>query len=218
MNTSTSVPLLRLYGIVPYDRSSKARWQLEELGLAYEDRWLDPSEGDLSSASFLNLNPMGRTPVLELGDTVVFESSAICAYLDDRYLDRGLAPAITSPERADYQKWMYFAAATLDSFQTRIMIIEDIPPAEVKDVKEAALVDELRDALATLDHRLSESSYLVANRFGTADICVGYSLYAMGLWPELDSVISLFPRVRAYLEGLKTRPSAIKANVFSYEE
>src|SRR3954452_7513484 len=113
---------IRLYGAASFDRGGKVRWLLQ-------------------------LNPMGRVPVAEIGDQVMFESGAICAYLADLYLDKGMAPALTAPERTEYQKWMYFASATVDSIQSRIMIIEDIPPGDVQRSKEKALQGELRDSL-----------------------------------------------------------------------
>ena len=209
--------LIRLYGILPYDRSAKARWLLTELGVPFENRWLDGEKKEHESPDFLRLTPFGRVPVLETDDMVMFESGAICAYLADRYLEQGMAPALSSPHRMEYQQWMYFAAATLDPFQIRIMVIEDIPPGEVQTTKQAALVEHLHDAMAALDATLAKNDYLVANRFSAADICVGYHLYWLTLWPELNSVIETFPRVKAYRERLAALPSARKADVFSYQ-
>jgi glutathione S-transferase len=208
--------LIRLYSLTPYDRAAKARWMLTELGLAFEDRRLNRQAKEHESPEFLRLNPMGRVPVLEHGDSVIFESGAICAYLGDLHLDKGLAPALASPQRAQYQQWMYFASATLDTIQTRIMVIEDIPAGEVRTQKEAALVSDLRDAMSALDQTLAHQSYLVANRFSAADVCVSYQLYWLTLWPELNVVIDEFPKVVAYLERMKNSPSALKADVFSY--
>ena len=208
---------IRLHGLVSFDRSAKARWLLTELGLEFQDRWLNRETKEIESAEFLRLNPMGRIPVLEIGDQAMCESGAICAYLADRYLESGLAPALDSPGRMHYQQWMYFASATLDVIQTRIMVIEDIPAGEVRTEKEAALVSELHDALTTLDSTLAKNTYLVANKFSAADICVSYHLYWLKLWPELDAEWRKFPRLHTYLERLQQMPSAIKANVFSYK-
>jgi glutathione S-transferase len=161
---------------------------------------------------------MGRIPVLEIDDQFIVESGAICAYLGDLFADRGIAPMINSSNRANYQQWMYFAASTLDAFQIRIMVIEDIPPGEVQMTKLNALQSDLRDALTTLDRVFAKQSFLVDNHFTVADICVSYHLYWCKLWPELDSVIRDFPRIVAYLERMKAMPSAIQAKVFSYQE
>lgn len=217
MTPAKKTPLIRLHGLLPYDRSAKARWLLKELGVEYEDRWWDREKKEHEGPEFLRLNPMGRVPVLEFGDQVIFESGAICTFLADQYPDVGLAPLSSSPHRGEYLKWMFFASGTLDVFQTRIMVIEDIPAGEIQKEKEAALQSDLNDALEALDQTLSKSVFLVANRFSAADICVSYHLYFLRLWPELDSVLHGFPRVTAYLEEMKKRPFAVEAAAFSYQ-
>ncbi len=209
-------PRYRLHGIYPYDRSAKARWLLAELGISHEDRWLDRETREFEKPEYLALNPMGRIPVLEIDGQAMFESGAICSYLADRHFDKGLAPALDSPERAIYQQWMYFAASTLDPIQAKIMIIEDIPAGEVQKSKESEIQEELRDAMQALDRTLSRGDYLVGNRFTAADICVSYQALWLTLWPELESVMKLYPRVLAYIERMKSRPAAIQAKVFSY--
>jgi glutathione S-transferase len=209
--------LIRIHGAFPYDRASKTRWLLTEIGVAYEDRWLNVKEKEHEKPEYLKLHPMGRIPAAQIGDVTMFESSAICAYLADRYIDKGMAPQLSSPDRAKYQQWMYFAASTLDPIQARIMIIEDIPAGELRTTKEAALIEEFRDALGALDQALAQSSFLVGNRFSAADICVSCHLYGVTFWPELNVIIEEFPRVVSYFERMKKMPSAVTAKVFSYE-
>lgn len=215
--TSTVPSIIRIYSLTSFDRGAKARWLLTEMGLPYESKMLDRESREHEGPEFLRLNPMGRVPVLQFGDTVIFESGAICAFLADLYLEKGLAPALSSPDRARYQQWMYFAAATLDVIQTRIMIIEDIPEGQVRTQKESALLAEVRDAMNTLDLALSRADYLVGNRMSAADICVSYHTYWFSLWPELDVIMREFPRVVSYIERMRKTPSAVKADVFSYE-
>ena len=182
----------RLNGLVPYDRSGKVRWLLTELGLEFENHWLDRKSQELDSPEFLRLNPMGRVPVLEFEGRAVWESGAICAYISDLYLDRGMAPKLDSPDRALYQQWMYFASATLDVFQIQMMVIEDIPAGEIHQTKLTALQESLQGAMAALDKTLSKSAFLVGDRFTTADISVGYHLAWLPLWPE--QLLRIFPR------------------------
>jgi glutathione S-transferase len=214
---TTKNDLIRLHCLTSYDRGAKARWLLTEMGLKFEDRWIDRDKNEQESPAFLKLNPMGRVPVAEVGDQVLFESGAICAYLADLHLDKGMAPALSAPERADYQKWMYFASTTIDSIQSRVMIIEDIPPGDVQKTKEKNLQDELRDSLEALDQTLSKNSFLVNNRFSAADICVSYHLFWITLWPELKSVMDAFPRVGEYIERMAARPAAQSMKVFDYK-
>jgi glutathione S-transferase len=216
MNQTLAHPPITVYGIFPFDRGGKARWLLTEMDVPFENHWLNRETGEANEPAYLEINPMGRVPAIKIGKTALFESAAICAYLADLYLDRGLAPALDSPARAEYQKWMYFTAATIDTFQTRIMIIEDIPAGEVQKNKEAELKTEFRDALHTLHLTLSKNSFLVGTRFSAADIGVAYALYFCRLWPEFESILTDFPSVMSYLERLQAMPSAKKSEVFSY--
>ena len=61
--------------------------------------------------SFLRLNPNGKVPALLLPDhSFMTESAAMVIYLADLYSEAGLAPAINSPSRAQYLRWLlYFA-------------------------------------------------------------------------------------------------------------
>ncbi|HVK60436.1 MAG TPA: glutathione S-transferase family protein [Bdellovibrionales bacterium] len=197
-----------LHGNASFDRGGKARWLLNEMGVTYKDRWLDVEKRESKSPAFKKLHPMGRVPVAEIGDKVMFESGAICAYIADLYLEKGLAPALDAPERADYQQWMYFASATIDSIQFRMEFIEDIPADNVRDKKIQALQDELRGAHEALDRVLAQNSFLAGNRFSAADICVSYQLYWLRFAPELKSVMDAFPRVQAYIDRMFARPAA----------
>lgn len=205
---TTKQTLIRLYCNAPFDRGAKVRWLLNEMDLKYEDCWLDGEKKEIESPAYLKMNPMGRVPVVEIDGRALFESGAICAYLSDLYLDKGMAPALNSPERGEYQKWMYFASATIDSLQWRYELIEDIQPNIVRREKEKVLQDELRDALEAIDQVLSKGSFLVGSRFSTADICMSYQLYWLRFGPELKSVMDTFPRVETYIDCMFARPAA----------
>ena len=84
----------------PQSRGQIIRWLLEELGAPYETVILDYGT-TMKAPDYLAINPMGKVPALRDrgsdGDVVVTESAAICAYLADRFPDKGLAPPPGSP-------------------------------------------------------------------------------------------------------------------------
>jgi len=206
---------ITLYGINHYDRSGKIRWLLEELGVAYEDHWLDVEKNERDEGAYLNVNPLGRVPAIVIDDRPMIESGAICSYVADRFSQKGLAPALTAKERLDYLQWMYFAVS-VDSFASRIGIIEDIPAGEVAEKKMGDFLAEVRDLVGFLEKSLNKKEYLV-EKFSAADVCVSYHLYVASLWPEVKAVVDAHPQVVSYLARLKQRPAAQKSKVFSYE-
>ena len=211
-----TTPPIRLYGIFPYDRSAKVRWLLTEMDVPYEDRWIDREKKEYESPEYLRVNPMGRVPAIEIGDIKMFESGAICAYLADLFPERGMAPPLNSSERAEYLKWMFFAASTIDPFLGRIMIVEDIPAGDVRAEKESALLDDYRHVVGVLDQHLAKRRFVVGERLTAADICLGYQLYWTTHWPEYETILRKFTTVLNYLDRLKSMPSAVKAKVFTY--
>jgi glutathione S-transferase len=57
----------------------------EQSGIKYEPVVVDLMKGEHKSPAFLKLNPNGLVPVLEDGDFVLSESSAILKYLADKH-------------------------------------------------------------------------------------------------------------------------------------
>jgi glutathione S-transferase len=61
---------------------------------------------------FLKISPLGKTPVLQVGDEAIFESAVICEYLDETRLPK-LHP-VDALERAQHRAWMEFGSALLN--------------------------------------------------------------------------------------------------------
>jgi glutathione S-transferase len=72
-------------------------------------------EVDLSNLPpwFLQISPLGKTPVLLVDDTPIFESAVICEFLDDTVLPR-LHPE-DALQRARHRGWMEFGSVVLDT-------------------------------------------------------------------------------------------------------
>ncbi len=68
----------------PMSRGRIVRWMLEEVGQPYRTELLDYAT-TMKAPDYLAINPMGKVPALQHGDSVVTESAAICAYLADAF-------------------------------------------------------------------------------------------------------------------------------------
>jgi len=62
----------------------KIRFALNEMGLPYRLEFVDLRVGAQRAESFLQLNPRGKVPALEVGDVVLWESGAALTYLAQR--------------------------------------------------------------------------------------------------------------------------------------
>jgi glutathione S-transferase len=88
---------------------------LEETGADYETEVLDYAAA-MKGEAYLSINPMGKVPAIVHNGHVVTECAAICAYLADAFPAAGLAPPTT--DRADYYRWLFFAAGPVEQAVT----------------------------------------------------------------------------------------------------
>jgi glutathione S-transferase len=207
---------ITLFGASNYDRSGKIRWLLNELGVEYDNQWLNIDEGDLEKGPYLKVNPLGRIPAITFDGSAMIESGGMATYLAEKFPKNGLAPSPDSASRREYHQWMFFAVS-IDSFAARISIIEDIPAGEVLKKKMDALLTEFKDYVTYLGQALERKEYLLGN-FSAADVCVGYHLYFAALWTELGEIVDGNQNVSTYLKRLKERAAAQKSKVFTYGE
>jgi glutathione S-transferase len=87
----------------------RAAIALAEKGVAYERIDIDLA---CKPDWFLALSPLGKTPVLKVGDRALFESSAILEYLDEIHRPR-LHPG-DPLTRAEHRAWIEFGSSVLN--------------------------------------------------------------------------------------------------------
>jgi glutathione S-transferase len=88
---------------------------LHEIGASFELVLVDRTHDVQKSAAYLRLNPNGLIPVLTDGDLVLYETAAIALHLCDTHPGSQLAPALGTPERAHFYKWLMWLTNTLQS-------------------------------------------------------------------------------------------------------
>jgi glutathione S-transferase len=90
-------PLIYCFSGSPY--TWRALIALEEKGIDYDAKWIPRSSGEHRTPEMLALNPRGRLPILRYGDITVYESIAICLFLELEHPEPPLIPRSTA-ERA----------------------------------------------------------------------------------------------------------------------
>ena len=88
---------------------------LEELGERFELKLVDRSVNAQKSPAYLMLNPNGLIPVQVDGELVLYETAAICLHLVDTHAGAGLAPAVGTPQRAHFYKWLVWMTNTVQA-------------------------------------------------------------------------------------------------------
>src|SRR5688572_16323657 len=99
----------------PSNASMAPHMLLETLGVPFELQLVDRTRNAHKQPEYLKLNPNGLIPVLIDGDLVLYETAAICLHLVDTHPHAGLAPAIGTPARALFYKWLVWLTNTLQT-------------------------------------------------------------------------------------------------------
>lgn len=201
---------ITLYSFVDFDRSARVRWALCELGLNFEEVRLSQSKGENKTESFLKISPFGKVPALAIDGESIFESGAICNYLAEAFSDKmALVPPFSSPLRASYNQWCYFACTTLESAVFAVLRAVKFQPETPEKV--AALRVEALKVIQPLAQALEGKAFLVGNEFSVADILTGYVLNAAEKFGLLEGQ----PALQNYLVRLQAREGAKASKLFS---
>ena len=185
----------------PMSRGRIARWMLEETGVAYETRYLRYGP-EMSSADYTAVNPMRKVPAIVHDGKVVTECAAICLYLADAFPKPDLAPPLDA--RADYYRWMMFAAGPWEAASTNRSLNVEVSP-------ETSGMVGYGDFDRTLDTLLStvpDDGYLLGPKFSAVDVYMGSQIS----WGSQFGSIPTTPRVEAYLGRLQSRRGYIRAS------
>lgn len=194
------MPNLTLY-TNPMSRGRIARWMLEEVGEPYETVMLAFDETGMKTPGYRAINPMGKVPTLTHGSRTVTESAAICAYLADAFPGAGLAPA--PADRADYYRWLFFAAGPLEAAVTNHAVGWDPDPDKGRMFGYGSY-DVVMD---TLDALLSAQPFATGEAFTAADVYMG----AAFVWGLGFGTIPKRPAFEAYAARVATRPAYQRA-------
>jgi glutathione S-transferase len=178
----------------PMSRGQIVRWMLEETGAEYQTEVIE--YGDMmKSADYLAINPMGKVPAITHGDQVVTECAAICAYLADAFPDANLAPA--RAQRADYYRWLFFAAGPLESAVTNKSLGVEI----TDETQRMAGYGNFDLVTGVLDTMLGSRDYVCGDTFSAADVYLGSHVDFGLMFKSLDETDNLL----AYAERLHAR-------------
>jgi glutathione S-transferase len=177
----------------PQSRGRIARWMLEETGTPYETIILDYASA-MKAEAYLAVNPMGKVPAIVHHGKVVTEGAAICAYLADAFPEAGLAP--DDGERADYYRWLFFAAGPVEHAVTN-NYAKFHPNADQSRMFGYGNYEQTVDVL---EHAVSAHDYIAGDRFTAADVYVGSAVgwgIQFGTLPKRDAFQAYWDRLTA---------------------
>ena len=193
--------MLRVFHREHAGRPLRVVWTLEEIGAPYELTVMNWDEGQ--TEEHRARHPLRRVPVLQEDDGFVFESSAICLHLADRYPDAGLVPALATHDRALVYQWCSFGPAELEPW-----LIEAATWSDRDAERAAAARKRFWKAVAAVEEALGTREYLVGELFTVADVMLssvlGFTTRA-GLPEQLPKPLA------EYVARMRDRPAYKRA-------
>lgn len=183
-------------------RDLRVRWALEEAGLPYQTRLIDPDVQ--GTPEYRSLQPFGQVPVFQEDGLILFESGAIVLHIASR--SDALLPA-DAAGRARAMTWVFAALNSMEIYIQQLAEIDlfdsDKQWAQLHrpDV-EKAVQQRLQELAACLGDR----EYL-EGRFTVGDLMMTTVLRNLRHTRLVDAVSTL----KAYQERCEARPAFQRA-------
>lgn len=202
-----------------YSRSHRVLWLLEELGLPYEVKRYPRNAAWLAPRELQQVHPLGKSPVLTIGERALAESGAILETLVEEHPHSGLGIAPGETGRSDYLYWLHYGEGSLMPLMVMTVVFRKIPQGKMpffirpiarlisEKTVDTFLRPQVKTHLATLDAWMSERDWLAGGKLTAADIQMSFPLEAAENRFGLDD----YPALQRYLQRLRARPAYQRA-------
>jgi glutathione S-transferase len=174
---------------------------LTEKGVAFERIDIDLAN---KPDWFLAVSPLGKTPVLLVGDVAIFESAVILEYLEETQ-PKPLHPA-DPLRRAEHRAWIEFASAVLNDIAGFY--------AAPNEVAFKAKASQLEQRFARLEARVAASPWFDGENFSLVDAVFGPVFRYFDVFDEIADfgILAGKPKLARWRNALAARPS-VRAGV-----
>ena len=192
----------------PNSRAGRIIWLMEELELEYEVNVMPFSKEGLKSDEHRARHALGRVPVLEDGEVMIFESGAIIEYVLTRHKEGGLKPKTDSPEFPYYLQWFHYCEGMVMPPMNQIVVQTILLAPERRDenvLKQAKNL--LTKSLMMVNANLADKEYLIGD-FSAADLMLGHACYMSN---RMGCVTDEMQYIKDYVARISARPAFKKA-------
>lgn len=176
--------------------------------IAYHQVEVDPFADDPDPAHIMR-HPFGKVPVIEHDDFRVYETAAICRYLERSWTDRSLTPYAPRD-----QARMEQIIAIIDNYGYW-PLIRQVYAQRVFRVAEGGTPDEeiISQGIAgayrvfsALEDLIDGGAFLVGDRLSMADLHLGAMMAYFTASPDGRKVLRDFPRLAAWWGQMSETP------------
>lgn len=201
----------KLYDFLPSGNGYKVRLLLTQLGIPFELIQINILNGESRTPDFLEKNPNGRIPVLEIEPGIYLsESNAILIYLSQ---ETGFLPTVGAAasqenrlELARILQWMCFEQYSHEPYiaTSRFWLTHDMADQYRKELLQKQAPGYA--ALDVMERQLASHPFLVGDRYTIADI----ALYAYThVADEGGFNLDRYPGIQSWLEHVQAQPNHV---------
>jgi glutathione S-transferase len=152
---------------------------------------------------FLAISPLGKTPVLQVGDSAIFESAVILEYLEETE-PKPLHPA-DPLTRAEHRAWIEFGSTVLNDI-AGFYAAQDEATFKAK-------TNQLEARFARLETRVAASPWFDGEKFSLVDAVFAPVFRYFDVFDEIADfgILAGKPKLAQWRKALATRPSVRSA-------
>jgi glutathione S-transferase len=187
-------------------RSQRILWMLEELALPYEvKRYERNAKTMLAPPELKQVHPLGKSPVIQDGDTVVAETGAIIEYLVEK-ADGKLGPPPHREAILRYRFYLHYAEGSLMPPLLVKLVLSRVPVfGKAAQKRIQPMID---NHLSFVERELAGRDWFVGDDLTAADVIMSFPLEAARQRAGLDASR---PNTIAWLDRIHARPAYSQA-------
>ena len=202
-------------------RSQRVLWLLEELGVPYTVKlYKRDRKTMLAPPELKKVHPLGKSPVVTDGKTVVAESGAIVEYLVGHHGGERLVPGEGTPEKLRYTYWLHFAEGSAMPPLLMKLVFDKVRSAPVPffikpivkgiadKVTSSFISPNIESQLEFMEAELAKRPWFAGKEFSAADIQMSFPLEAAAAGGGLDA---RYPKLNDWLARIHAMPAYVRA-------
>ncbi|KAF8175846.1 glutathione S-transferase [Pholiota molesta] len=201
--------VLKLYGYPMSTCTRRVGIILYEKKVPFEIVPVDISKGEQKKPEYLEKHPFGVVPYIDDDGFILYESRAICQYIEAKYPDQGTKLIPSDPKA--YALFLQAASTETTHFNhyAESAVVEKVFKPMRGGTTDVAVYENLLKGLNAkldvYDKILSKQKYLAGNELTQADL---YHIpYAVMLGIAGSDLMTSKPNVKRWFEEISARPS-----------
>ncbi|EKM82270.1 hypothetical protein AGABI1DRAFT_126600 [Agaricus bisporus var. burnettii JB137-S8] len=200
---------IKLFGSPTSTCTKRVATVFHEKKVPFEFHPVDFAKAEHKTAEYKAKQPFGQIPYIDDEGFILYESRAICRYIEDKYPDRGtrLVPSDIR-QRALFEQGASIETSNFDAMASLLMyeIVFKLLFGQITDqVKVQDLTAKLAAKLDVYEEILSKQKYIAGDTVTLADLF--HLPYGSMLAPAGIDLIQERPRVAKWFNDLQNRPS-----------